>query len=150
MRGLFAVGSEISPSLLTAQELEDGVEISVAHRNYSRLPDPVVHTRRMLFNSCTGELRCEDSLVCAAEHHIERFLHFDANVSVSLGAHQAEVQAGGSIFLVTWDEGTSVRVDAGWVSPGYGVCEPAPILTFTDVIRGSTILTFVITSVKAL
>jgi hypothetical protein len=150
MVGLFAIGPEIKVSPVTVKEKGNDVEISATHRNYSRLPDPVLHTRRIIFNSDAGDLRCEDSLVCAADHRIERFLHFDPDVKVTLRSCHAEVQAGCSIFIITWSEGTSVRIDQGLISPGYGVSVPAPVMILTDDIYGSKGLTFLITPIKVL
>jgi len=115
-----------------------------SHHAYDRLPDPVVHRRRVLFVKPWYWVIVDD-LHGLAEHRIDVRFQF-AEVPLTLdtdGWARASAVSGGAVFVRTFaapplkaeiHEGETSPL-LGWVSPAYGVLRPAPTLTYSTVAR---------------
>jgi hypothetical protein len=114
------------------------------HDGYRRLPDPVVHRRRVLFVKPRYWVVVDD-LEGAAEHRVE--LRFQLGPVIVTMDRDPWIQAGGSgrrgllirafapIALKTEiREGENTPIQ-GWVSPDYGQRRPAPVLIYSAVTR---------------
>ncbi len=115
---------------------------AAVHDGYRRLPDPVVHRRRVLF-SRAGYWVLVDDLEGAAEHRVElrfQFAPMEVQVDPALWA-RARGSNGGELLLRPFSaaplkarvcEGELAPIQ-GWVSPEYGQRRPAPVLIYSTV-----------------
>ena len=131
------------------EHVEDTDELVDAvgyHDGYRRLPDPVIHTRKLQLFKKSRVLLTTDRLECKGAHDVELFLHFSEKCQVR--------QVGPGCFEASnRNKRIRVRVDlrfkpelyrgcekpiSGWVSRTFGVREPAFTLVARAAILGST------------
>ena len=143
--GPFAWNTRPVARLLRWQSGPDIAWAEAEHRAYERLPDPVVHRRRVFLVKRGGYCVVVDDLQGAGEHRLDvRFQLAPGHVLLGTdqwvraggsGGHGLLIRAFSSIVLkATLSEG-EIEPRAGWVSPDYGVQVPAPLLTYTAVAR---------------
>ena len=123
------------------------------HDGYQRLPDPVMHRRRITLDKPAGRILIDDTLQMAGTHVIELFFHCEEHTRLS--------PAGDSTYLLS-HEGRTIRIQlpasdavtaateqihcgntdpvAGWVSRCYDVRQPAPTLHWRAQLHGTTTL----------
>lgn len=125
-----------------------GLDVWVgSHDGYCRLPDPVMHRRRVELDKDAGEVRVTDSFACGREHAGELFWHFaedcrvaihDGNLRIENGPVFAMLEvsgADGNLTLVHGDE----AVPQGWVSRSYGTRTPAWVAVWHGRIGPGTV-----------
>ncbi len=115
------------------------------HDGYGRLPDPVIHTRSIVFLKEENTLVVEDTLRCRGTHEIEWHWHFAE-------ACLLELADGGAVACLD-----NIRLDIllpaapaglilasgrqtppmGWVSPQFDEKRPSPSLVRTERIGGT-------------
>jgi hypothetical protein len=115
-----------------------------SHQAYCRLPDPVVHRRRVLFIKPRYWIVADD-LLGAAEHAVELRFQFDPIEVGLLSADWARarrpegqgllIRSFASIPLKVEVHEGCVAPPRGWVAPHYGQRRPAPVLTYSAVTR---------------
>jgi Heparinase II/III-like protein/Heparinase II/III N-terminus len=122
------------------------VEAVGSHDGYWRLPDPVIHTRKLQLVEKSRTLVITDRLGCERAHDIELFFHFSEKCQVR--------QVGpGSFESLNRSKRISIRVDSrfkpqlyrgceepilGWVSRTFGVKEASFTLVARAPIMGSS------------
>jgi hypothetical protein len=117
------------------------------HDGYTRLPDPVVHTRSILFLKSDYWVVRDHVTACEA-HQLEQRFHFAPKFNPQLTASKrlardvsqmvtASDAIGSGLDVVTFAEGFWRRED-GWISHCYGYKETAPVWTFSAVSKGNT------------
>ncbi len=99
-----------------------------SHDGYRRLPEPVVHTRRITFDKARRWWRIDDVLHGTGEHLVELYFHpgvpFERDDdAVFLSAPRAD------LWLFPPPQ-TELHQADGWISRGYGLREPAPVLVY--------------------
>ena len=114
------------------------------HDAYRRLPDPVRHRRRVLFVKPRYWVVVDD-LEGAAEHRVEfRFQFVPTEVTLEPALWTRARGADGHGLLVRTFTAAPLKVEIregeldppqGWVSPDYGRCRTAPVLTYSTVTR---------------
>jgi heparinase II/III-like protein len=126
------------------QSTEAVDDAEATHDAYSRLADPVVHRRRVLFVK-PGYWVVVDDLDGRAEHAVELRFQF-APIEVTVGPDlwaRARVSAGRGLLLKPFataslkgdvHEGELAPIQ-GWISPDYGRRAPSPALTYSTVTR---------------
>lgn len=99
------------------------------HRAYCRLPDPVVHRRRILFLK-PRYLVIVDDLDGRAEHRIDSRFQFAPLLAEEWnGWVRATGPQGRGLLIRSFsDAGLTTRIAEGWVSPDYGQRRPAPVM----------------------
>jgi len=114
------------------------------HDAYCRLPDPVVHRRRVLFVKSRYWVMVDD-LEGTAEHRVElrfQFAPMEVTVDPTLWA-RARGPGGDGLLIRTFAtvplkadilEGQVAPIQ-GWVSPDYGQRRPAPALIYAAVTK---------------
>jgi hypothetical protein len=110
--------------------------VDATHDGYTRLTQPVTHRRRILFVKPLGWVVVDD-LTGAGDHDLEVRFHFSPrSVTLVDGWVRAQGRRGRGLWLRTLApcplsseirEGRHEPID-GWVSPSYGVREPAPVV----------------------
>jgi len=126
------------------QSTEASDDAEASHDAYSRLADPVVHRRRVLFVK-PGYWVFVDDLDGRAEHAVELRFQF-APIEVTVGPDlwaRARVSAGRGLLVKPFatvalkgevHEGELAPIQ-GWISPDYGRRGPAPALIYSTVTR---------------
>lgn len=119
------------------------------HDGYSRLADPVVHTRRLSLEHRASRLVVEDRLEASRSHQVELFFHFaeECRVSPAPGGFVAE-RAGIALRLVLpADAQGSARVHhgsiapiAGWTSRRFDVKRASPTVVWRASTAGACVL----------
>ena len=116
------------------------------HDGYTRLPDPVVHTRSILFLKRDYWI-VRDYVTASEAHKFDLRFHFAPECNPQLTSERRAFQSvttaqGGNsgLDIVTLAEGVWRRED-DWVSHCYGDREMAPVWTFSAVSKGNTELT---------
>jgi heparinase II/III-like protein len=119
------------------------------HDGYARLPDPVVHRRRIALDKRSRTVRIEDRLEMKGEHAIELFFHSPEDTAVepiaggvALSRHGRTVrlrlpERPGSAFEILRG---SVDPIGGWISRRFDRKEPAPTLVWCASVRGDALL----------
>jgi hypothetical protein len=127
-------------------ESTDGYDFADAsHEAYCRLPDPVVHRRRVVFVKTPGYWVIVDDLSGATEHRIEhRFQFGEVNLSAVSGSWaRARGKRGRGLLVRAFSaEPLTCRIESGglsplsgWVSQNYGERSAAPSLVYEAVVR---------------
>jgi hypothetical protein len=116
---------------------------------YLRLPDPVMHTRRIEFDKLKRRILIEDRLKMAGEHTVELFFQAAEGARVEPLDGRWRIECGKrAIELSLPDhEGATALVHqgnlapiAGWVSPRFDERRPAPSLQWHARIAGDAVL----------
>lgn len=106
-----------------------------SHDGYSRLSDPVKHTRAMIFIKSGSEsqlppyLIVRDKFAARALHHYAINYHFPPGSRAAVNGSQIEVtkHSGASLTIATFGSAKlQGRINEDWVSRCYGRCEIAP------------------------
>ncbi len=118
--------------------------VDAEHDAYRRLPDPVLHRRRVLFVKPRYWVVVDD-LQGAAEHHVElRFQFGPMPVTVDSALWARAEGPGGRSLLVRPFASVPLKPEVvegeiapirGWVSSNYGRRAPAPVLIYSTVTR---------------
>jgi hypothetical protein len=128
------------------QNTEDSIELEASHDGYKRLPDPVIHRRRMRLLKKSKRLLIFDRLECARSHEIEIFFHFHEHCQLQhIGANAFGAQIEDRQLVLKIDNQLSPSITRGaekpilgWVSRTYGVKTPAPTLIGRTKISGAS------------
>lgn len=107
--------------------------LEAEHSGYTRLPEPVVHRRRILFDKQQVAWIVQDTLEGRGEHGMELFLHpgvTPADRSADLAVRLAGRDADLWIVPLQPPPGLALDTHPGWISRGYGHREPAVVLRY--------------------
>jgi heparinase II/III-like protein len=114
------------------------------HEAYHHLPDPVTHRRRVIFLKPRYWVVVDD-LAGREEHRVEiqfQFAPMTVTVDANLWARACGRRGRGLLMRPFSTATLAAEVCAGglaplrgWVSPDYGRRQPAPILTYSAVVR---------------
>lgn len=127
-----------SPRLLTWSVHDDTTMWQAEHRAYTRLSDPVIHRRTMIYQAPERQWTIRDQLLGREFHVAEGHLYLHPTVAVT--------QVGPNEVLASRSRG-SLRVQCsapidiidGWVAPSYGVRKRTQVLRFVH--RGQAPIT---------
>jgi uncharacterized heparinase superfamily protein len=104
------------------------------HNGYSRLPDPVLH-RRFIFHLHDSFWLVRDVVEGRGTHQLETSWHFaqDLEIIQNRNAFVAQLEQSSPdgtrlALLSTQDSGWKLQLKSGFVSPAYGLKEPAAIV----------------------
>jgi hypothetical protein len=129
----------LRPARATAGTFVTGDECDFfqgSHDGYTRLADPVTHSRTVVFvKSVAGGSGCpylvlRDVFAARGTHHYALRYHFPARSSarVSDGSVEVAMRDGRRLSVtVHADKRLRTAVVPGWISPAYGRREPAPV-----------------------
>lgn len=137
-----------SAKLLEAKFDDARDEWAATHDGYARLPDPVKHTRRIVYEKASREIRVDDELECRGAHQVEMFWHFaedceacllDGELIVSNGPVAMQLRLpskAAQIELVRGRESPPM----GWVSRRFDQRVPTSSVVWRGHIDGSVTL----------
>jgi hypothetical protein len=104
---------------------------AASHRGYLRLADPVSHRREFVVDATGATAVVRDRLTGAAPHDLAWRIHVPPGARVDLADRVARVSMGGDhawISLHEAPDSCQLAIDDGWVSPTYGIKQPAMVL----------------------
>jgi uncharacterized heparinase superfamily protein len=113
--------------------------LEVEHDGYCRLPSPVIHRRRILFDKPRCAWTIDDTLDGQGEHVLELFFH--PAVAFELVHERVRLRAKHADLWLIPPDGLEMRTEPGWVSRGYGYREPATVLVYSQRARVPITLT---------
>jgi hypothetical protein len=99
-----------------------------SHDGYRRLADPVVHTRTIRFDKQRLIWTVEDLVDGRGTHLVEVFLH--PGVPIEREKDAVRLRAPRGDLLVFGPQDASMQERHGWISAGYGMRRPAPVLVY--------------------
>jgi heparinase II/III-like protein len=131
---LWHVGYLARPEL---REFETGAQrdrFTGAHAGYTRLAQPVTPVRTITLDRAAHALVVRDDFEGSGQHRFEVPLHLASGVAADeAGPGLVELRAGGRAFSLEWSplDEWSLSIEAGRVSPSYGVALPVARLLWT-------------------
>ncbi len=110
-----------------------------SHDGYTRLPDPAVHRRSVLFLKEDYWI-VRDRLEARGPHSVAIHFHAAPDVVATVtdpGTVELRHAGGGGLTLTAVAPGATLNCGDGWVSPAYGARRRAPVCTITLAGSGS-------------
>ncbi len=114
------------------------------HTGYLRLPDPVLHRRRLKYTAVENHLSVEDTMECRDTHRIEIFWHFDPTCGVELVSASVRVTSSTCALFLKWPAGFRGEIFCaseipalGWISKGFDRKSACNTLRITGEIHGN-------------
>jgi hypothetical protein len=113
-------------------------DLSASHDGYARLPDPVVHARRVTFDEASVTLVVTDHVTAKCTHRSEIFWHVAPQLDVTLAGQCTTVHGHDYTLVIAVSCGTLDLVRGadhpplGWYSRAYKVKEPCTVLRIVN------------------
>ena len=133
-----------------AVQVADEVEtLDLWHAGYLRLPDPVLHRRRLIFEKAVRRLVIEDRLQMSAVHDVELFFHCAAACSVEPAASGFAIRRGRWTLVLQPPPNpqgaarlyrASTHPICGWSSRRYDQREPSTTIAWQARLQGSVLV----------
>jgi hypothetical protein len=123
------------------------------HDGYTRLPDPVLHRRRIVLDKPRRRILIEDRLEMAGTHRVELFFHCSEQCRIEAEAQHWLLQVGDQRLrmMPPQEAGATARIargeqdpPLGWISRSFDVRVPTATLAWRATLRGATTLRTVI------
>jgi hypothetical protein len=126
----------------------DERKIVAAHNGYSRLADPVTHTREVAYNTQAKEYKITDTLNCNDTHIVEQHWHFSEHCEIEPSPDGFIAHNDGySITLILDTSKMEVEVvqadefrHLGWISREFGVRRRSTTIVCKKNITETTVL----------
>ena len=123
-------------------------DFSGEHDGYTRLRDPVLHRRAVLFDEPSGSFEIVDTFQCKGSHRVSRRWHFAEALEVTTAKASFSAEAGRyRVTLAPLEplaESQLIRggtpEQGGWISRGFGRKQPCSTLRWVSQITGPTTL----------
>ena len=133
-------------ALLLNHNLQGSMQVFEGqHNGYCRLPDPVIHKRRIEYLPMQRIIRVIDSFECLAEHHIDICWQFAESLDLHRVDDRVVVESPTLRVDLACDAATQIGTHrgsdapiAGWVSRRFDTKVPAWCARWTGQIRGDT------------
>ena len=118
-------------------EFRDGESVTGRHDGFTRLADPVIHTRRIVLKSALQEIEIQDTLTGKSPHSLNQFFHFHPDCRVERSGpnrYEGHPSTGPKVeFLMdsqaSWNLVCGRENDIlGWYSREYNQKVPSPCL----------------------
>jgi hypothetical protein len=127
-RWLWLIENDAHPFGVSWSSDDDRDVFVGSHDGYRRLPQPVTHTRKIVFDKRRHSWRIEDDLDGLGEHVEKIFFHpgvpFHVEAdAVCLHAPRGDVWLWGPVEA-------ALSQEPGWISSGYGRRQPATVLVY--------------------
>ena len=144
-RQLWRLGTEADPYDVSWRKSKDGFFLSARHDGYARLPNPVRYHREFEFSASDTRLTVSDGFQGMGQHVVERFLHFEPSLELTLSEQHLLISGGGDRqFLGNWEDDAQATLIDDWVSSSYGERTRSRTLVLRSSINGRSLRTFAI------
>jgi hypothetical protein len=119
---------------------EPGSSIIIGeHDGYTRLPDSVVHRRKLTLCKRDGSLAIFDRFSSKSSHEIRRYFHLAPDCDVDkIDENSIQIRSQGVEIVLRHDSSSAAVVHGdeqsqlGWVSSGYHKRSPTHAIVLTD------------------
>jgi heparinase II/III-like protein len=104
-----------------------------AHRGYERLSPPVSHTRTIVIDKERPRVLVADAIAGGGSHELVWRFHLDPAVTAVVDGGDVRVSRGGRdvwVLPTLSADRLALSLEAGWVSPRYGVKVPASVIVW--------------------
>jgi uncharacterized heparinase superfamily protein len=126
---LWRIENDAHPRVLAWESDAERDVLEVEHDGYCRLPRPVVHRRRIVFDKRQRTWQIDDTVDGEGEHLLELFFH--PGVAFELDGPTVRLRARHADVVLVPPEGLELRQERGWISRAYGHREPATVLVYS-------------------
>lgn len=146
MIGLFMWGQRANAQCTHWDPDPRCTSVAGQHDGFTRLPDPVTHTRRLELETAARTLTIRDELICAKGHDVRLFFHLADDcradlltpnrIAISSPGGRAELETDSALsiaFLHGRDE-----PGGGWISRGYHCRTRTTTIVASGKARGGT------------
>lgn len=129
---LWRIENDAHPTVRTWETSPERDVLDAEHDGYTRLPEPVVHRRRVEFDKRRRLFLLDDRLEGRGQHLAELFFHPRPGPLARDGLLVCVSAPEADLWVVPLDAptGLTLHEDVGWVSRAYGHREPAPVLRY--------------------
>ncbi len=127
-RWLWLIENDAHPRDVTWLSDAEHDVFSASHDGYRRLAEPAIHTRHIVFKKSRRHWRIDDSLTGTGAHLVELFFH--PGLPFELENDAVLVRAPRADLWLFPPANTTFHQENGWISRGYGLREPAPVLVY--------------------
>jgi Heparinase II/III-like protein/Heparinase II/III N-terminus len=128
-RWLWRIENDARPTVHRWTSGDECDVLDASHDGYRRLPQPVTHRRRIVFDKRRRAWSIHDFVDGTGTHLAELFFHPAVAFDVELGGVRL-VGPRADLWLFGPSQ-TEMRQQPGWISRGYGYREPATVLVFS-------------------
>ncbi len=116
------------------------------HDGYTRLSDPVTHSRSITFLKDAGVIEVSDRLDCSEEHEVEIFWHTAESCTVEIEADMVLVRSAKSTLEISMPECSlkpklykgNDEIPLGWISRRFDFKTPSPTIVWKGRLAGKT------------
>ncbi|MGQ9631414.1 MAG: alginate lyase family protein [bacterium] len=136
-RNLFSLGNNAIPKVNRWETNGEYDFLDAEHTGYKRLKNPVVHRRQIYFDKKQGFWVIKDILTGRGSHKLDLLFHF-APMSIEidrLSVRSDNADSANIIVIPLNTDDLSCEILDGWVSPSYGIMEPAKILKYSKCVE---------------
>ncbi len=136
-RWLWRIENDALPTVHAWESDADHDLLDAEHSGYARLPNPVVHRRQIRFDKRRRLWIVTDLLEGEGEHDLQWAFHLGAEEVEHQGLAVRLRAPRGDLWIVplTTPLSLDLAMERGWVSRGYGLREPAPVLRYAGRAR---------------
>jgi hypothetical protein len=122
---LFRLFESSNAEHVSFEDGPDAAEYVGRHHGYERLPQPVLHERRIRLVKPSGTLVIVDRLSGRGEHDVRWHFHLSPGVAAErISDTTVSLTASGRRWTLTMPAGLQVTIMAAAYSPSYGVAAP--------------------------
>jgi hypothetical protein len=123
--------------------------ITAVHNGYTRLPEPVMHERTIIFDKINEKWVIKDTITGEGQHTFAWFFHFDAGIDFDIVGNTAKTKCEDNKNIVLAFEqkpGLTLRKEKSFVSKSYGtksnsfvlvasIKETVPVKLVTEIMK---------------
>lgn len=119
------------------------------HDGYRRLPDPVVHRRRITLDKRARRFTIEDTLEMHGRHTVELYFHCSERCGIEAAPHGYAIGHGSRVILLRLPQSPNCEVNVyrgsvtpilGWISRRFDEKLPSPTIVWRSTVMGNTLL----------
>ena len=131
MFGLINPHGEIRVLRWESEDTHDLLETE--HTGYTRLENPVTHSRRFLLDKTKNEVEITDTFIGNGEHTFEWYLHLDVRLDCKVGGNKVAILKNEvpCLKVTVSDFDTAPQIRHGWVSQAYNRREEAYVINWS-------------------
>jgi uncharacterized heparinase superfamily protein len=105
--------------------------VTAIQNGYTRLPEPVIHERTLIFDKTNEEWIIKDVISGTGYHTVEWFFHFDVDIDFEIAGNKVETKCEDDRNIIISFEnqsGLSLRKEKSFVSKSYGTIKNGNVL----------------------
>lgn len=117
---LFRMSDKAKPKILFYEENAKQVVFEAEHYGYSKLPQPVIHKRMLVYDKVSKRFEIVDNLVGKGKHLLESYFHLDQDVLPILDKNKVYLNKNNSsICIELLNKDLLFELEKGFISRSY-------------------------------